>query len=123
MQRLNSHRGAYVRSTISAATEVNEHDLTASRLGSLEYAPAPESSAIATSIELRLFIDGAFTDPSSHEQFVSLNPANEEVLATVAQSSREDIDRAVRSARRAYEEVWSHTSGAERAKYLYRIAA
>jgi len=109
--------------TISAATEVNEHDLTASRLGSLEYDPAPESSAIAHfRSSYGLFIDGAFTDPSSHEQFVSLNPANEEVLATVAQSSREDIDRAVRSARRAYEEVWSHTSGAERAKYLYRIA-
>ena len=92
--------------TISAATEVNEHDLTASRLGSLEYDPAPESSAIAHfRSSYGLFIDGAFTDPSSHEQFVSLNPANEEVLATVAQSSREDIDRAVRSARRAYEEV------------------
>jgi aldehyde dehydrogenase (NAD+) len=94
-----------------------------SRLGSFEYDPAPVS---ATAVRFRpsygLFIDGEFTDPSSHEQFVSLNPANEEVLATVAQASREDIDRAVVSARRAYEDVWSRTSGAERSKYLFRIA-
>ena len=40
----------------------------------------------------------------------------------VAQASIEDVDRAVASARRAYEKVWSKTPGAERAKYLYRIA-
>jgi aldehyde dehydrogenase (NAD+) len=104
-------------------TEPQGRDLDLSRLGSFEYDPAPVS---ATAVRFRpsygLFIDGEFTDPSSHEQFVSLNPANEEVLATVAQASREDIDRAVVSARRAYEDVWSRTSGAERSKYLFRIA-
>ncbi|MFZ1062851.1 MAG: aldehyde dehydrogenase family protein [Acidimicrobiales bacterium] len=102
---------------------MDRRELANSQLGSLSYDPAPESSAIA---HLRpsygVFIDGAFTDPSSHEQFVSLNPANEDVVATVAQSSRADVDRAVASARRAYETVWSKTSGAERSKYLFRIA-
>ncbi|HEY1222254.1 MAG TPA: aldehyde dehydrogenase family protein [Acidimicrobiales bacterium] len=102
---------------------MDEQELANSRLGSLEYDPAPESASIA---HLRpsygLFIDGQFTDPLSHEQFVSLNPANEEVLATVAQSSRADVDRAVASARHAYDTVWSKTSGAERSKYLFRIA-
>lgn len=96
---------------------------TNSQLGSLMYDPAPESTSIARiKSSYGLFIDGAFTDPSSHEQFVTLNPASEGVLATVARASDADVDRAVESARRAYEDVWSKTSGVERAKYLYRIA-
>jgi aldehyde dehydrogenase (NAD+) len=102
---------------------MDEQKLVNSRLGSLAYDPAPESSSVA---RLRpnygLFIDGEFTDPSAHEQFVSLNPANEDVLATVAQASRDDVDGAVASARRAYEGTWSTTGGAERSKYLFRIA-
>ncbi|MGC2485697.1 MAG: aldehyde dehydrogenase family protein [Acidimicrobiales bacterium] len=94
-----------------------------SPLGSLAYDPAPESIAVA---RLRpsygLFIDGEFTDPSSHESFDTLNPANEEVLARISQASAQDVDRAVASAKRAYDKVWSKTTGAERAKYLFRIA-
>jgi len=94
-----------------------------SRLGSLEYDPAPESASIARlKSSYGLFIDGSFSDPSQHEQFVTLNPANEEVLATVAQASNADVDHAVQAARRAYETVWSKTTGAERSKYLFRIA-
>ncbi len=97
-------------------------DLT-SPLGSMVYDPAPESASVA---RLRpgygLFIDGEFTDPDSHTSFETLNPATEEPLARVAQASSEDVDRAVASARRAYEKVWSKTTGAERAKYLFRIA-
>src|SRR5699024_6942185 len=37
-------------------------------------------------------------------------------------ASEEDVDRAVRAARRAQEKVWGPMSGAERAKYLFRIA-
>ncbi len=104
-------------------TDLEGEHRDTSRLGSLEYDPAPESASLA---QVRpaygLFIDGAFTDPGSHEQFVTLNPANEDVLATVARASAQDVDRAVVSARRAYENVWSKTTGAERAKYLFRIA-
>jgi hypothetical protein len=100
-----------------------ERQLANSQLGSLEYDPAPESGTIA---HLRpsygLFIDGKFTDSSSHEQFASINPANESTVATVAQASAADVDRAVVSARRAYDKVWSSTTGAERSKYLFRIA-
>jgi aldehyde dehydrogenase (NAD+) len=102
---------------------VTEKSLANSQLGSLDYDPAPESASIA---RLRpsygLFIDGAFSDPSKHEQFASLNPATEETLAMVAQASSADVDRAVAAARRAYDTVWSKTTGAERAKYLFRIA-
>ena len=97
--------------------------LANSHLGWLEYDAAPESASLA---RLRpsygLFIDGTFTDPSHHHQFATINPADGSTLSTVAQASPEDVDRAVGSARRAYESVWSKTSGAERAKYLFRIA-
>src|ERR1700691_2396000 len=98
-------------------------DLTSSPLGSLDYDPAPESKTVAQLREsYGLFIDGEFTDPSRHESFLTLNPATEEPLANVAQASSEDVDRAVAAARRAYDTVWKKTTGAERAKYLFRIA-
>jgi aldehyde dehydrogenase (NAD+) len=97
-------------------------DLT-SPLGAMVYDPAPESPAIA---HLRpsygLFLDGQFTDPEGHASFETLNPATEQPLARVAQASTEDVGRAVVSSRYAYEKIWSKTTGAERAKYLYRIA-
>ena len=103
--------------------EVTRHQLANSHLGALEYDPAPESASLARlSSSYGLFIDGAFSEPSSHDQFATLNPATEATLATVAQASSSDVDRAVVAARRAYDTVWSKTTGAERAKYLFRIA-
>ena len=98
-------------------------ELTNSRLGEMAYDPAPESAAIARlKPSYGLFIAGEFTDPSSHAAFVTLNPANEEPLASVAQASSADVDQAVAAARRAYDTVWSKATGAERSKYLFRIA-
>jgi aldehyde dehydrogenase (NAD+) len=97
-------------------------DLT-SALGSLAYDPAPESKSIAKLRETYgLFIDGEFRDPVRGEYFVTVNPANEEPLANVAQASSDDVDLAVAAARRAYETVWKKMTGAERGKYLFRIA-
>jgi aldehyde dehydrogenase (NAD+) len=102
---------------------MTEHDLANSQLGSLSYDPALESASIARlRASYGLFIDGSFTDASAHEQFVTLNPANATTLATVAQASSADVERAVAAARRAYDTVWSKTTGAQRAKYLFRIA-
>ncbi|HVA51968.1 MAG TPA: aldehyde dehydrogenase family protein [Acidimicrobiales bacterium] len=98
-------------------------ELTNSRLGAMAYDPAPESAAIARlKPAYGLFINGQFSDPSSHENFETLNPANEEPLASVAQASVADVDRAVYAARRAYDTIWSKTTGAERSKYLFRVA-
>ena len=88
-----------------------------------EYATAPESRDIVTiQGEYGLFIDGDFTAPLSGEYFTTLNPATEEPLARVAQAGKADVDRAVASARTAYEQTWGQLPGAQRAKYLYRIA-
>jgi aldehyde dehydrogenase (NAD+) len=102
---------------------VSDRQLANSHLGSLEYDPAPESAAIAKlKPSYGLFIDGGFSDADGHEQFATINPANEERLSMVAQASAVDVDRAVVAARHAYEKVWSKTTGAQRSKYLFRIA-
>ncbi|MCI4064217.1 aldehyde dehydrogenase family protein [Micromonospora sp. R77] len=88
-----------------------------------EYAPAPESrSVVDLKASYGLFVDGEFVDPTGGGSFKSINPASEEVLAEVAEADAEDVDRAVRAARTAYEQVWGPMPGRDRAKYLYRIA-
>ncbi|MGW2218274.1 aldehyde dehydrogenase family protein [Nonomuraea sp. NPDC001684] len=86
-----------------------------------DYAPAPESRDI---VDLKpsygLFINGEFVDGSG-SPFKTVNPATEEKLAEVASASSDDVDRAVQAARKAFG-VWSALPGAERAKYLFRIA-
>jgi aldehyde dehydrogenase (NAD+) len=93
------------------------------RFGGLDYAPAPEATDHVTlRADHGLLIGGRWVEPISGKRFKTINPATEEVLAEVAEAGEEDVDAAVRAARAAYTKVWSKTSGAERAKYLYRIA-
>ena len=88
-----------------------------------EYAPAPESrEVVKLAAEYGLFLNGEFGPAASGEQFETENPANQEPLAKVAAAGPADVDRAVAAARAAYEQVWGPMPGAERAKYLYRIA-
>jgi aldehyde dehydrogenase (NAD+) len=87
-----------------------------------DYAPAPESRAIVDiAPSYGLFIDGEFTEAADGKVFKTVSPSTEEVLSEVAQAGAEDVDRAVRAARKAFEK-WSALPGAERAKYLFRIA-
>ncbi|WP_432096044.1 aldehyde dehydrogenase family protein [Streptomyces sp. bgisy100] len=87
-----------------------------------DYAPAPESRAVVDiAPSYGLFIDGEFTEASDGKVFKTVSPSSEEVLSEVAQASGEDVDRAVRAARTAFAS-WSALPGAERAKYLFRIA-
>jgi len=87
-----------------------------------EYAPAPESRSIVDlAPSYGLFIDGSFEPSKEGGVFKTVNPASEEVLAEVAAAGPEDVDRAVAAARRAFPS-WSALPGAERAKYLFRIA-
>ena len=102
---------------------MSDRPLANSQLGSLEYDLAPESSAIAKlKPSYGLFIDGEFAQAASGEQFATVNPANEASLSMVAQAGDVDVDRAVLAARHAYDRVWSKTTGAQRSKYLFRIA-
>jgi aldehyde dehydrogenase (NAD+) len=88
-----------------------------------EYAPAPESTDhIEIRPEYGLFIGNQFSAATPRKTFQVINPATEEPLARVAHASKADVNRAVTTARHAYESVWSRLPGRERAKYLYRIA-
>ncbi|WP_431034001.1 aldehyde dehydrogenase family protein [Streptomyces sp. P6-2-1] len=87
-----------------------------------DYAPAPESrAAVELASSYGLFIDGEFTDAASGKVFKTVSPATEEVLSEVARAGEEDVERAVTAARRAFP-AWAALPGAERAKYLFRIA-
>jgi aldehyde dehydrogenase (NAD+) len=87
-----------------------------------EYAPAPESRDIANlRPSYRMFVDGQFVDGTG-EPLKTINPATGEVLAEVSTADTADVDRAVKAARRAYDRSWGRMPGAERAKYLFRIA-
>ncbi|GGW89442.1 aldehyde dehydrogenase family protein [Streptomyces lomondensis] len=86
------------------------------------YAPAPESRSIVDiAPSYGLFIDGEFVEAADGKVFKTVSPSTEEVLSEIAQAGSEDVDRAVKAARRAFEK-WSALPGSERAKYLFRIA-
>jgi len=91
--------------------------------GGWQYAPAPESTD-HFSIDERygLFINGEFVEPEDGRYFETINPATEETISSVALASEADVDRAVKAARKAYNGSWSKMSGADRGKYIFRIA-
>jgi aldehyde dehydrogenase (NAD+) len=68
-----------------------------------------------------MFVDGEFVDGSG-AAFKTINPADESVLAEVAEANESDVDTAVRAARRAFDGGWGRMPGRERSKYLFRIA-
>jgi phenylacetaldehyde dehydrogenase len=71
----------------------------------------------------QLLINGKWVDSASGKTFASYNPATGEVLANVAEGDREDIDRAVKAARAAFETgKWSKTSPAARARMMWKLA-
>src|SRR3954453_21335863 len=87
-----------------------------------EYAPAPEARSIVDiKSSYGLFVNGEFVDGGG-KSFKTISPSTEEGLAEVAEADAADVDAAVKAARRAHTRVWSRMSGAERGKYLFRIA-
>lgn len=87
------------------------------------YAAAPESAShIKLKEQYDLFIGGKWVKPTSGKYFETINPATEKSLARVAEANEKDVDKAVKSARKAYSEVWSKLPARERGKYLFRIA-
>ena len=87
-----------------------------------DYAPAPESTAI---LNLRasygLYIGGEWIDGRGGSM-TTISPSTEKPIAEISLADASDIDRAVAAARKSYDTVWSRMSGAERGKYLFRIA-
>lgn len=80
-------------------------------------------SQVLNEIDPRLYIDGEFVPAAEGETFDTINPANEEVLASVARGKAEDVDRAVSTARDAFHsESWFGMDASKRGQLLYRMA-
>jgi acyl-CoA reductase-like NAD-dependent aldehyde dehydrogenase len=70
----------------------------------------------------RLLIDGQWADPRSGKTFATINPADESVIAQIAEAGVEDVDIAVAAARRALESgPWPKMAAADRGKVLWRM--
>ena len=70
----------------------------------------------------KMYIDGQWEDSSSGKKIETLNPENNEVWATVPEANDKDVDKAVQSAQKAFENNWSKLHPRDRAKYLRLIA-
>ncbi|CAM6092139.1 unnamed protein product [Calypogeia fissa] len=71
----------------------------------------------------KLLIDGEFVDAASGKTFATVDPRTEEVIAHVAEGDKEDVDRAVKAARKAFDEgPWPRMPPHERARILQRYA-
>jgi aldehyde dehydrogenase (NAD+) len=69
-----------------------------------------------------LFINGEFVPAVDGKYFNTINPSNERKIAEVAEADKEDVEKAVASAQKAYQKTWSKMHPKERGKYIYRIA-
>ena len=71
----------------------------------------------------RMLIDGAWVEAASGKTFPVYDPATEEVIAQVAEGDTEDVERAVRAARRAFDAgPWRTVTPSERGRMLWRLA-
>ncbi len=71
----------------------------------------------------KLLIGGEWVDAASGETFATINPATGEELTQLALAGPQDVDRAVKAARQAYEHgPWSKFSGEERGHLLWKVA-
>src|SRR5271169_5773102 len=70
----------------------------------------------------KMFIGGKWVEAASGKTFPSYNPATGEVMAKVAEGDREDIDRAVKAARKAFESgPWLAMSASDRGRLIWQL--
>lgn len=71
----------------------------------------------------QFYINGQFVSPINGGSFESFDPSDESLITRVAAGDAADVDLAVKAARTAFDEgPWPRLSGAERGRYLRRIA-
>src|SRR5271155_4220533 len=82
----------------------------------------PNVSAFVTS-KKKLFINGKFVDAASGKTFPTYNPATGDVLANIAEADSEDVNRAVKAARAAFDSgPWSKMPPAVRGRLIWKLA-
>jgi len=86
-------------------------------------AEALTAASAARDIQTKILINGKWVDAASGRTFATYNPATEEVIAHVAEGDREDINRAVDAARKAFESPgWRKMDARDRGKLMHRLA-
>jgi len=70
----------------------------------------------------KFFINGKWIEPAKKNDFEVINPSNEEVCAIISLGSKEDVDKATKSAKIAFES-WKETSKEDRIKLLEKLLA
>ncbi|WP_277184300.1 aldehyde dehydrogenase family protein, partial [Caballeronia sp. BR00000012568055] len=79
--------------------------------------------SIPYTVRTQAFIDGQFVDAENGAVFENLNPATGQLLNTVAACSERDVDRAVQSAKKAFQSgVWSKMEPRERKRILRKFS-
>ena len=82
-----------------------------------------EAKAAALSIRTQAFIDGVYVDAASGKTFSCISPIDGKSQGQIAECEFEDVERAVKASRRAFESgVWSETSPVHRKKVLQKFA-
>lgn len=74
---------------------------------------APEST-LASRLQTKLLINNEWTESRSGKTFPTINPSTGEEICQVAEADAEDVDRAVKAARRAFDGPWKKKSAADR---------
>ena len=70
----------------------------------------------------QILIDGKWANAASGKTFPTYNPATGEVLAEVAEGDHEDVERAVKAARKAFNGPWSRMTASERGRLIWKLA-
>ncbi|HLK32364.1 MAG TPA: aldehyde dehydrogenase family protein [Terriglobales bacterium] len=71
----------------------------------------------------QMYINGEWVDSASGKTFPVYDPSTEEVIASVPDANAQDIDRAVKAARAAFDTgPWRSTTAQERGRVLFRLA-
>ncbi|PEK37663.1 aldehyde dehydrogenase [Bacillus pseudomycoides] len=74
-------------------------------------------------LDLKMYLNGEWRDSSNQEKRPIINPANGKVIAYAPEGTIEDAKYAIEVARATFDSgIWSETSAAERASYLFKIA-
>ncbi|WP_370879048.1 aldehyde dehydrogenase [Gemmobacter fulvus] len=83
-----------------------------------------QTRAAALTFRNQIWLDGKPVPAASGARFESVNPATAQILTDVAKGGAEDVDRAVKSARRAFDDGrWSRKTPGDRKEVLLRLAA
>ncbi|KAI8205234.1 aldehyde dehydrogenase [Colletotrichum sp. SAR 10_76] len=81
-----------------------------------------ETKVVTYEQPLGLYIDGKLVSGTKGKTFETLNPATGEAITAVHEADAEDVDLAVKAARKAYETTWSQIHPSERGAMLTKLA-